>query len=128
MTEYLKEVLHWLPCGPRIDFKWILLIKKALTSGKPTYLRKLLHTSGVRVRSSKLIQQRVPGKHKFADRAFKFSAPRLYNKLPVHIRNNNNIEIMKKDLKTFLYREAFDYKLDSILTYNPSSNDYTYNV
>ena len=39
------------------------------------------------------------------ERSFQYSAPRLYNKLPMEIKDSENI---KKRLKTYLFGESYD--------------------
>ena len=41
------------------------------------------------------------------DRAFEYSAPHLWNKLPPHIRSAGSLDIFKSVLKTYLFKEAF---------------------
>ena len=129
ITEYMKD-LHWLPLGPRIDFKYILMTHKILNTDNPKYLKDFLTFNSNRQEvSRRLVQHGVSGGHKFGDRAFKYSAPRLYNKIPNDVKfHTENLDLFKSSLKTYLYTEAHDYKLDSILRYNPSNDDYTYNI
>lgn len=42
------------------------------------------------------------------DRAFQTVAPRLWNSLPLSLRCTDSIDSFKKQLKTFLFRKAFD--------------------
>ncbi len=41
-------------------------------------------------------------------RAFKMCAPRLFNRLPIHVKNSPTVETFKKKLKTFLFTDAYD--------------------
>ena len=52
----------------------------------------------------------------------------MLNKLPDVVKDSSSTCQLKKNLKTFLFTEGFDYKLHSILEYKPSSDIYTYNV
>ena len=42
------------------------------------------------------------------ERAFQYSAPRLYNKLPVEMKESANITQFKKRLKTYLFEKSYD--------------------
>lgn len=42
------------------------------------------------------------------DRAFAVMAPRLWNSLPLYIRQARTLPAFKSDLKTYLYGLAFD--------------------
>ena len=108
--------LHWLPIGPRIDFKILTLTFKALAHHQPRYLYDVLKVS----HRGLLVQSSAPGGHRFADRSFSHAAPALFNKLPSPVRNSPSVEVFKNRLKTFLFSDAFDHKLDSLLTYVPS--------
>ena len=61
ITVHLKK-LHWLPIGPRIDFKSILLIQKSLKLHLPIYIRNMFeHSHSQRLSALKF---RLPaGKH-----------------------------------------------------------------
>ena len=117
ITTHLKN-LHWLPIGPRIDFKALLLIQKALSLNQPVYIRNLFdYSQSLRLSSLKF---RLPlGKHEFAFRAIFYHGPRIYFKLPKVLKDECNIDIFKKGLKTFLFNKGFDHKLESIIHYNP---------
>ena len=43
----------------------------------------------------------------FGDRAFYKAGPDLWNHLPLSLRNTNDLQKFKKDLKTHLFRVAF---------------------
>ena len=101
VTVYLKNELHWLTIGPRIDFKIILITHKVLLSQYPEYLKNLLeyppNRSDLPSRNQNLMQRRIPGNHKFAEPSFYYSAPRIYNKVPTAIKiNSTTIESFKK--------------------------------
>ena len=86
-TEVLNQ-LHWLPIEWRIRFKLATLTFKALHTGRPPYLSDLLqyHEPTRSLRSSCSHQLSVPRQNlTFGSRAFRFSAPRVWNSLPVSI-------------------------------------------
>ena len=114
-TSYLID-LHWLPVRARIEFKICLITFKVLKFRQPQYLLGLLTpltvTAGVRLRSTddpfRLIEPRAVRERGFADRSFSYAAPRLYNQLPVAIKQLNSVDNFKKQLKTHLFSRAYD--------------------
>ena len=118
ITPYLQNYLHWLPIGPRVDFKVLLLTKKAILNSKPSYLSDYLKPANRR--KGLFSRPKIEGRHSFAWRAFKYSAPALINKIPQAIRQIESVDEFKKRLKSFLFTDGFNYKLDSILNYSPS--------
>ena len=115
VTHMLRS-LHWLPIGPRIDFKILTLTFKALVYHQPRYINDVLKVS----HRGLFVQSFALGGHRFADRSFTHAAPALFNKLPSSVRNSPSVEVFKNRLKSFLFSDAFDHKLDSLLTYVPS--------
>ena len=116
ISQYLRS-LHFLPIGQRIDNKIITLSHAAVTTGKPGYLHELF-TESIR---GNIVHPAAPSGHKFVERAFFFSAPRLYSKLPSELRGCINMTVFKKRVKTLLFDDAYDHKLDSLLHYEPNS-------
>ena len=107
-NELLKQ-LHWLPLEWRIQFKLATLTFKALHTGRPPYLTDLLqhHQSTRSLRSSSSHQLFIP-RHKlsFESRAFRFSAPRTWHKLPLRIRKTQPLLLFKRHLKTHFFQSA----------------------
>ena len=108
----MLKALHWLPVKYRIMFKIILLVFKILHGLAPTYLQDLIKVkppSRYQLRSDDKFFLVVP-KTKcktFGDRAFYKAGPDLWNHLPLSLRNTNDLQKFKKDLKTHLFRVAF---------------------
>ena len=44
----------------------------------------------------------------YGERAFSVAAPRLWNKLPLQIRFSSSEAVFKANLKTYLFKRAFD--------------------
>ena len=112
ITPVLQN-LHWLPVKDRIDFKILLLVFKCLQGIAPTYLSELLsyynpERTGLRSESKNLLDE--PRSHNsFGDRAFYICAPRLWNKLPLNIKNCTSIvDTFKTVLKTHLFDNAYN--------------------
>ncbi len=89
--------LHWLPVHYRIDFKILLFVFKSLNGLAPPYLSDLLQsyspTRSLRSADQKLLTVPRAKRKLWGDRAFSVMAPRLWNSLPLNIRNKNYIYI-----------------------------------
>ena len=107
-TSAATRSLNWLPLDARILYKVCLLVFKALYYVKPSYLRDMLSIipleRGLRSSDTLTLVEPlpVPGVP-FIERAFQFSAPRLFNKLPPTVRESPTVAIFKTRLKTHLF-------------------------
>lgn len=110
ITPSLQQ-LHWLPINFRIEFKILLLTYKSLHNLAPPYLSDLLHpyTPSRTLRSSSLGLLHAPSARltTMGHRAFSRVSPRLWNSLPVNIRNSDSLAQFKVKLKTHLFRTAY---------------------
>lgn len=113
--EHISPILaslHWLPIQFRIHFKILLFAFKSLNGLAPPYLSELLHSyKPVRsLRSDDQLLLTVPKtKRKLrGDRAFAVSAPKLWNDLPLHVKQASSLSVFKTLLKTHLFSLAFD--------------------
>ena len=109
ITPVLKT-LHWLPIEARIIFKILVICFKCLHGEGPEYLSDLLvsyhPTRGLR--SSSQCNLVVPRSvSKAGDRAFGVFAPKLWNELPMHLKNVDSILSFRKLLKTRLFRQYY---------------------
>ena len=113
ITPFLR-VLHWLPAKYRVVFKILLLTFKAIHKLAPTYISDLVSlkdTGGwyhLRSNNGKLLN--IPPYKSFStlgDRSFCMAAPKLWNELPLFIRNISSVNAFKKTLKTYLFQKAF---------------------
>ena len=111
ITPILRN-LHWLPVHYRITFKILLLTYKALNGLAPDYIKDLLKYNDSRrtLRSSnnRLLYEPRANLKTYGERAFSVAAPRLWNKLPLQIRLSSSEAVFKTNLKTHLFRRAFD--------------------
>lgn len=106
--------LHWLPIKARIEFKICVMVYQALKSGSPRYIRELLTdfhvNTNVTLRHSteeyRLAEPRF--NNEYGRRAFSRIAPRLFNRLPLDVRQAENVEIFKKKLKTYLFGQCYN--------------------
>ena len=101
--------LHWLDIKSRIDFKIILLTLKAIHGQAPAYICELVNLKpnssyGLRSNNKMLLStlnfRTLPT---LGDRAFAAAAPKLWNAIPLSIRQEQNLEHFKKKLKTYLF-------------------------
>ena len=110
----ILATLHWLPIRFHVDFKVLMFMFKALNGLGPRYLaERLLPPSSTRVtRASQEVRlrsltPREARKEKTRNRAFSAVAPTLRNNLPPEIRTAPLLGIFKKQLKTWMFRQAF---------------------
>ena len=104
--------LHWLPVEQRITFKILLFVFKSLNGLAPFYLSDLISTyvPSRSLRSASLSLLHVPGSNQktYGDRAFAVAAPRLWNALPIQMRQPGTaLDTFKRSLKTLLFKQAF---------------------
>ena len=104
-SSLLKE-LHWLPVRSRIQFKINLITFKTIHFNKPSSLSKLLSTRNlpINLRSNNAITLNPgPFSKSFGTQAFAVYAPKLWNDLPIHVRNANTTLSFRKSLKTHYF-------------------------
>ncbi len=116
-SNHITQVLinlHWLPISERIDYKILLTTFKAIQGVAPQYICDLLKPYSIprNLRSSEANLLAIPPTRTktYGDRAFSASAPKLWNKLPDDLRETNELEPFKRQLKTHLFKQA--YKLE----------------
>ena len=103
--------LHWLPVRLRIDYKILLLTFKAIHNQTPAYISDLLQpyipTRTLRSSTKKLLTSTTYKTITYGGRAFSYAAPKLWNVLPLDIRESPNLETFKRKLKTHLFSKAY---------------------
>jgi hypothetical protein len=108
--EHIRKELHWLPVEFRLKYKILLLVFKCLHELAPVYLCQLLElympSRSLRSSSQNLLIEKQP-RTKIGERAFSVCGPKLWNRLPVHVRNIGDIDAFKMELKTYLFKCAF---------------------
>ena len=102
-TSAAIRSIHWLPLDARIVYQLCLLVFKALYYGEPSYLRDLLSVippeRGLRSSDTLTLVEPLPVTGvSFIERAFQYSAPRLFNKLPRNVRKSPTVTIFKTRL------------------------------
>ena len=105
--------LHWLPVTHRIEFKIAMLVHKCIYGVAPQYLLDLIkikESSRYQLRSYRgilLMDNTYRTKKTLGDRAFENAAPKVWNRLPLEIRQCQSLKIFKVLLKTLLFKLAF---------------------
>ena len=110
ITRTLQQ-LHWLPVKQRIVLKVLTLTFKALSGECPAYLADLINVQQTRRTglrsgdSNKLFERRC--RRQWGDRSFVAAAPRLWNALPLALKESQSLQTFKKNLKSFLFEQSF---------------------
>ena len=108
--------LHWLPIRFRLDYKLPLLMFKCHKGEAPKYLGELLSidertgiSRSLRSYQEEVITYRIPftNSKTFADRSFGVAGPRIWNGLPVDLRQSGPVDSFKAKLKTYLFRKCY---------------------
>ena len=106
--------LYWLPIRYRIEFKILLITFKILNFLVPSYLSSLISLRlpsiyNLRNSSNRLLLSypRFTSTATLGDRSFTSAAPKLWNVLPLDIRNATTISNFNFKLKTHLFRHSF---------------------
>ena len=112
ITPALND-LHWFPVTFRVQFKLLLLVYKSLHNQSPSYITDLLSmklAANYALHSSAKSLLIVPKVNcsTLGDRAFAHAAPVIWNSLPLTIKTSSSLAIFKKQLKTFLFKKAFN--------------------
>jgi len=109
ITPVLKD-LHWLPVEYRIKYKILLLVFKCLCGEGPVYLSVLLepYVPGRELRSAERCQVKdVRVQKTYGERAFSVAGPRLWNTMPIELKNAKTVSSFRKALKTHLFKLYF---------------------
>ena len=109
ITPHLRD-LHWLPVRSRIKYKILSTTYRALHNEAPAYISEMLtaYIPPRTLRSTNTSLLTVPTTHtKHGDRAFSCAAPRLWNDLPISIKNCPSTSTFKQSVKTYLFNRAY---------------------
>ena len=111
ITPVLRN-LHWLPVRQRIIFKLMLMAFKSLYGSAPSYISELITryqpTRSLRSASQCLLKELPAHTSTYGDRRFAVCVPRLWNCLPLHIKNSASISQFKCRLKTYLFSQSYN--------------------
>jgi len=111
--------LHWLPVPAHVQYKPCTLMHSVHNNRCPTYISDVVQSTktastrgGLRLAES--TNYVLPWlRTKFAERGFSYTGPAAWNRLPESIRRTSSQAAFKRQLKTFLYSEAFNICCDS---------------
>ena len=108
--------LRWLPLSYRYKLKVVTLVYKGLNSLAPSYISSMLNhyepKTSMCIRSVEAKHLEVPFiRFSVYKRAFSVNGPKLYNELPLHIRESKSLASFKSACYTYFYQSC----LNSIL-------------
>ena len=103
ITPALYE-LHWLPVSLRIDYKILLLTFKCIYGLAPTYVSDLI---SIKSRIHYIILGLLVSSYRTIPRERCLQAPKLWNGLPVKLRQATSLNSFKSRLKTYLFKKYF---------------------
>ena len=105
----LLHQLHWLPVQQRITYKLaVLTYKVGARSLQFTHRRIAERACSRTLRSSVIPLLEQPFmRTDFSRRAFRFSAPSVWNSLPQTVLISDSLSVFKSRLKTVLFNQAF---------------------
>lgn len=108
----LLEKLNWLPICQRSAFKSGCLIFKSLHYWSPKFINCMLskHRPSRNLRSGhlQLLTTPVCSLKRHGGSRFAYLALRLWNSFPSEIRSCTNLLSFRKQLKTWLFRQAYE--------------------
>ena len=98
VTKVIEE-LHWLKVQSRCVYKILLIVYKRFYGACPSFLCNILEISDLERKELKYTHYKT----KYGERAFRNSAPRLWNQLSLEMRTEESILTFKRKLKTYLF-------------------------
>ena len=114
VTPVLAD-LHWLPIEKRIEYKILLTTFKALHGLSPGYIRDLIEPyvppRSLRSLDLCLLKKPMSRTVSYGDRSYRISAPFLWNKLPISLRQLTELDSFKTELKTHLFKQAYPHNV-----------------
>ena len=107
-----KQILHWLPIKERSIYKCLTILHPCVHGTGPGIISNLIKTKTIRrsLRSSSIkhmLDSPMTNRVTFGDRAFSVHASKLWNNLPCELKDINDINKFKKELKTHLFKSAY---------------------
>ena len=112
-TTNLRKQLHFLPVRERVQYKLSLLTFKALNGTAPPYLSNLIKLREpkekiLRIDADKTFLSKKYPRYCSSKGAFSVAAPLTWNALPIPLRESSTISSFKSNLKTHLFRKAYE--------------------
>ena len=112
-TACLRD-LHWLLVKYRIHYKILTLTYKSYHGIGPEYLQQMIVKHQAKCEGLRSAQHQdllvipLTRSKTFANRSFTVAAPLLWNALPSNIRTCSDLLTFKKNLKMYLFNQAFN--------------------
>ena len=104
--------LHWLKIPQRIQFKVLVTIYQCVNGLAPPFVADLLNLNLNKKGLRSDTQGKLPIQRchlsQVRDSSIRYAGPRLWNKLPQHIRNAKTLTSFKTQLKTHLFSLCYD--------------------
>ena len=113
VSSFLKQA-HFLPVRRRIEYKIALTVFKCLNNMAPQYVSKLIKPKTQSMKDLRcdedFFKLSVPpvSQLRQTERCFSHCGPRVWNDLPYRLRTISDVHIFKSELKTYLFRKAFE--------------------
>ena len=112
ITGYLAE-LHWLKIEQRIKYKVSMLMFKCLHNLAPQYLIDITifpyhQDLNLRSRNNFVLPTRRSRITMVHTGSISSMGPRIWNSLPMAVKNTNNLDIFKSKLKTYLFTQSYN--------------------
>jgi len=114
ITPMMRDQLHWLPITQRINYKIAVLAYKSIERQAPDYLTAMCQlaadSAGLTRNRSATNRNLIPSSWNTVShgkRSFYYSAPAVWNNLPVYIRQQRSFLVFRNELKTYLFHEAY---------------------
>jgi hypothetical protein len=108
--SHIRKELHWLPIDARIEYKVLNMTWKALNNESPNYITDLLtrtsNSRNLRSNNQNLLDE-PRFKTMYGEKAFSVIAPKLWNKLPLDLRNEQTNNTFRSKLKTHLFHNNY---------------------
>ena len=112
-TTPLLKIAHWLPVQQRIDYKVVQGPQHVDAVVPSTLIKDREHVHNLRSATT-LLSQPLP-RTTFAKRAFRCSAPVIWNSLPKTVIDSDSVTVLKSRLKTSLFSQAYSLSSSSSL-------------
>ena len=110
ITEVRKN-LHWLPIKARIEHKLLTYVFQSKQDKSSKYLQALLKDKpkdrNLRSNNNNVLINPDINLTTYGNRAFRKSAPELWNPLPEDLKNVTSVPCFKKQLKTYLFKQYY---------------------
>ena len=104
ISEVIQK-LHWLQVEQRCIYKILLIVYKHFSSTSPSFLSSLLEITSSETRELKHTYYDT----QYGRRAFRYTAPRLWNKLPLEVRTEKSIKKIQKKAENICFHTHWRY-------------------